>query len=192
VWLDQSVAADGTAANGSSVTFGRYLSSADCDDWTNSTSGWSGNYLEGTAARYRSNACNAVRALACCNAAARATFAGYTTTTYNGGTNNGRPGMHEACDDEFNGSHMCHIAEYIRSIVAERPPGSGAWIDGSADEEGSSVSGAPPSAGRYLSSADCDDWTNSSSGWSGNYLEGTTARFRSNACNATRSIACCM
>ena len=190
-WMDQSIGADGSATCGGGPSLGRYLSSSDCDDWTTSSASWSGNHLEGATAKYRSNACNTSRHLACCNGAPKIMFAGFTTAAIDGGAASGRPALHVMCNAEFAGSHFCHVAEYFRAQTTEAPPAEGAWIDASAAPDGTSANGGLPTAGRYLSSSDCDDWTTASASWSGNYLEGVTAKYRSNACNVMRRLACC-
>ncbi|MGE3768449.1 MAG: hypothetical protein AB7L94_39730, partial [Kofleriaceae bacterium] len=129
-------------------------------------------------------------------------FAGFTTATGNGAGfgPNGRPGMHAACNAQFPGSHMCHIAEYQRANSPVAVPASGAWIDPSVDELGDFTLGAAPRFGRETFDYTCAGWTNGlTSSGTATYLgtdgightENSGTAPQPPGCGAIRPIACC-
>lgn len=210
-WIDPSVlpttgdiTTDGAYANG------REDYSYTCASWTSaSATSFSASFLraDGNVQLTSSNtfptppACNVQRALACCNGAPKIQLAGFTTLQVDGaGTGAGRPGMHAACAAQFTGSHMCHIAEYLRADSASTVPATGAWLDPSIDENGEVATGGSPRFGRETSSYTCNGWTiNTQNPGSASYLgtDGAAHLESSNTfpnppgCSAHRPIACC-
>jgi hypothetical protein len=57
---------------------------------------------------------------------------------------------------------------------------------------GTFVDGGLPSAGRYLGSSDCADWTTANASNYGIELDAVTAARTSVSCSLSRVIACCM
>lgn len=216
-WLDPSIlpyalttSDDQTIEGGPG--FGREDFSYTCSSWTsNANSGtWSSMYLrpDGVTIRTSSNtspapaACDAQRSLACCNGAPKVAFAGFTTVQPDGaGFGTGRPGMHAACSAQFAGSHMCHIAEYLRTGSGTPVPAAGAWLDPSVNERDDVVTGGAARFGRMTSRFTCNGWTtNTATGsWSSTHLDvdGSAHLQSSNTfpqqvgCTAHRPIACC-
>jgi hypothetical protein len=140
---------------------------------------------------YTGGACNAVRALACCNAAPKTQFAGFTATPSTGALG-GRVAAHATCDAEFPGARMCHAAEYIRAVSMVPVPAEGAWLDASADMLGQSTISGGPAFGRYAANTNgCLHWTEGTSSYTGTYLLPGGVTFTGGACNASRRIACC-
>lgn len=217
-WIDPSViphAASSTDTTfNSAVGFGREDSSFNCFAWTSNTSTgtWSTTFLraDGVVQATTSNtapaqpACNLQRALACCNGAPKVQLAGFTTVQPDGAgatPGAGRPGMHAACNAQFAGSHMCHIAEYLRANSPVPVPATGAWLDPSVNENDDTVTGGAARFGRETSSFTCFGWTsNTATGaWSSTHLDvdGNAKLQSSNSfpqqigCTARRPIACC-
>lgn len=216
-WIDPSIlpyalSSDSDLTYESAPGFGREDFSFTCFSWTSNTSTgtWSASFLraDGLVQSTSSNvapaqpACNLQRALACCNGAPKVQFAGFTTVQPDGaGVGNGRPGMHAACASEFTGSHMCHIAEYLRTGSGTTIPATGAWLDPSVNERNEIVTGGSPRFGRMTSRYSCNGWTtNTASGsWSSTHLDtdGSAHLQSSNVfpaqigCTAHRPIACC-
>lgn len=217
-WLDPSIlpyalSADSDLTTESAPGFGREDFSFTCTSWTsNANSGtWSSTFLrpDGVTQQTSSNsfpapaACDVQRPLACCNGAPKVQFAGFTTVQPDGAGvgPNGRPGMHAACGAQFAGSHMCHIAEYLRTGSATAVPATGAWLDPSVNERNEIVTGGSGRFGRMTSRFTCNGWTtNTSTGtWSSTHLDvdGSAHLQSSNSfpapvgCTAHRPIACC-
>ena len=216
-WIDPSIipyalSSDSDLTFESAPGFGREDFSYTCASWTSSaTSGtWSSSFLrpDGSVQATSSNTspappgCDVPRALACCNGAPKVQFAGFTAIHPDGaGVGNGRPGMHAACAAEFSGSHMCHIAEYLRTGSGTPVPAIGAWIDPSVNEHNDLVTGGSPRFGRMTARSSCNGWTtNTAAGtWSSTHLDvdGAAHLQSSNTspqqvgCTAHRAIACC-
>jgi hypothetical protein len=209
-WIDPSVTPDSDLTLESASGFGREAFSFSCGSWTSaSNTSFAATFLrpDGRVQTTSSNtfptppACDVQRALACCNGAPKVQLAGFTTVTPDGaGFGTGRPGMHAACASEFAGSHMCHIAEYLRAGSPVSVPTSGAWIDPSVADTGELVLGGSPRFGRMTQSFTCSGWTNNvqASGAS-TFLDvdGSAHTHSSNTfpnpigCAAQRPIACC-
>ena len=129
-------------------------------------------------------------------------FAGFTSVTTTGAVG-GREQMHRRCDDEFDGSHMCHYAEYQLAASGIALPASGAWIDFSCIEQkaGGTVESGNLGCGSYSGSPDSGRSTNDPT--SGNCMSWTSAATNhtgivlhpnlqiSAACSESRAIACC-
>jgi hypothetical protein len=191
-WLDPSVTNDGVTTLSSAPSFGRYISSVNtCSHWTSATSSIVAPYIDTSGALFTNGACNAARALACCNGASKAEFAGFTSASLTGNLG-GRTAGHITCDAEFPGAHMCHAAEYVRAASTSAAPAAGAWIDPSADTLGTTTLSGAPSFGRYISSVNtCSHWTSATSSIVGPYIDAGGAPFTNGACNVSRRIACC-
>lgn len=126
-------------------------------------------------------------------------FAGFTTASYDGLVDGGRPTMHARCGQQFPGSHLCHASEYVQSTSAVPVPAAGAWLDPSVKPDGVFTFDGSPVFGRLASSTgstemSCLSWTyNSVAG-------GGIAGLRVNpagdlgltACNGVRPLACCI
>lgn len=216
-WIDPSIlpyalSADSDLTTESAPGFGREDNAFTCASWTsNANSGtWSSTFLraDGVTVQTSSNtfpapaACDVQRPLACCNGAAKVQFAGFTTVAPDGaGLGTGRPGMHAACNAQFAGSHMCHIAEYLRTGSGTPVPTTGAWLDPSVNERNELVTGGSGRFGRMTSRFTCNGWTtNTATGtWSSTHLDvdGSAHLQSSNTfpqqigCTAHRPIACC-
>ena len=123
-----------------------------------------------------------------------ASFAGITSATYAGSVG-GRALMHDRCDAEFPGSHLCHAGEYHLATTATSVPAGGAWIDASC----SSVNGddvlvsttiGSRQMGRWLAPGNtsyCSGWTSAGTG-PVITTEGNTA---SATCETPHPLACC-
>ena len=215
-WIDPSIipyslSSDSDLTVNGAIGYGREDFSYTCFSWTSnaSTTSFSSSYLgpDGRINLTSSNtfptppACNVQRPLACCNGTPKVQFAGFTTLSPDGaGTGKGRPGMHAACAAEFSGSHMCHIAEYLRTDSATSVPAGGAWLDPSVNEHGDVVTGGSPRFGRETQSYTCTGWTNNSpTSFAATYVgaDGSAHLESSNTfptpvgCTAHRPIACC-
>lgn len=192
-WLDASVDFDdGPSVNGS-VLFGRYISNS-CVSYTSDLSGYTGTYVQpnGGVTYSSSGVCNVVRPLACCNGAPKHVFAGFSASAYTGNLG-GRAAAHAICGNEFPGSHMCHAAEYLRTVSSVPVPVPGAWLDASVDSaDGPSVN-AGPAFGRYTSNS-CVSFSSDLSGYTGTYVQpnGGVTYSSSGVCNVARRIACCI
>jgi hypothetical protein len=187
-WLDPSTSPDGTSTVSGAPSFGRYVSANACTHWTQGSAG-SGTYIDVGGQIYTGGTCTAVRALACCNGTVKVDFAGFTGAVYNGNIG-GRTAAHAICAVELPGAHMCHAAEYVRSVSSDAVPPEGAWLDPSATSTSvSTVSGAP-AFGRYVSANACTHWTQGSAG-SGTYIDVGGQIYTGGTCTATRHIACC-
>lgn len=189
---------------------GRYAASntaRNCSNWTALDYIYSGNPrdTDGTvvnAVGMSTELCNVARPLACCSTPFKEQFAGYTSTAYEGDVG-GRAIANFHCASEFAGSHICHLAEYIRSTPTVSPPTDGAWADTSAYVDNSSTyirtDFAGPWIGRYTSSntaRNCSNWTALDYLYSGNLrdTDGTVVKPGSPAtepCNVARPFACC-
>jgi len=190
--------------------FGRWTQYT-CQNWTSSSATSFTNTYVSTTGQLRTASsntaptppgCNTQRALACCNGAAKVRFAGFTSLIVDGaGTGGGRPGMHAACGAQFAGSHMCHIAEYLRTASATQVPATGAWLDPSGNERGEASSGGSPRLGRYTATYTCNGWTsNVQDQYNTTFLDVDGAAKMTSpstaplpiGCAAQRPIACCI
>ena len=117
-------------------------------------------------------------------------FAGFTAQRFTGAIAGGRAGAHAACDEELEGSHLCHASEYLLAESAAAPPEEGAWIDRSARPDGTRFSlGGSPLFGRWIGTSDtCGGWN----GTSGDGLAIVSGGALDDApCNVSRALACC-
>jgi len=214
-WIDSSMMPYALSFEGqftleSSHGFGRWTQST-CQNWTSaSATSFAATFIaaNGRVQSVSSNTaptppgCNTQRALACCNGAAKVRFAGFTTLVVDGaGTGGGRPGMHGACAAQFAGSHMCHVAEYLRAASSQSVPTTGAWLDPSGNERGEVTTGGSPRLGRWTSTFSCNSWTsNVQDGPNTTFLDvDGAAKLTSPStaplpigCAAQRAIACCI
>jgi hypothetical protein len=117
-------------------------------------------------------------------------FAGYAGTDLTGSIADGRAGANALCDDAFEGAHLCHAAEFLRTANLDTVPETGAWLDPSATPTGDSIYvGGSPTFGRAtVNNLSCGNW-NSISGNGVAVLAAGTIRTAS--CNAPRALACC-
>jgi len=189
-WLDASTTQEGDPSLSGAPSFGRHIdASSACAQWTQGKAG-SGPYVNATGALALDGGCAVARSLACCNGPARVDFAGFTSTSHTGDLG-GRVAAHALCDAELPGAHMCHAAEYVRSLSTEAVPAPGAWLDASATARGTSTLGGSPLFGRMIdASGACTQWTQGSAG-SGPHVSTTGALSWSGGCAIARRIACC-
>jgi hypothetical protein len=186
-WIDLSSDINGSGYSGSSSPlYGRYTGTA-CTNWTTSSGSFTG-YVVGTDGGLTGVACNQTHPLACCDGTPRTIFAGVTSTN---ATMSGRPQMHALCEANYPGSHMCYGSEYLRAASSVPIPAGGAWIDLSADLNGSGYSGSSsPVYGRYTGTA-CVNGTSTSGSFTG-YVVGTDGALAGVACNQVHPVACCL
>ena len=185
-WIDGSEGIDGSSTYSGSPSAGRRTNSV-CNSWTTDNGGTHGIALTTAGAFDSFTDCDEQLPLACCNGAPKTAFAGFTSFN---ASMLGRPSMHQQCASDYAGSHMCHVAEYLRSYSAATIPVGGAWIDGSADEVGDSVYAGLPSAGRRTNSV-CNSWTTTNGGTHGISLTEAGAFDSFTDCDETLPIACC-
>ena len=182
-WLGSSIRADGNLFNAVQPTAGRNGSSG-CSSWTNGING-NGLVVEsdgGVAVM----SCSVARPVTCCNGAAKVSFDGFTAATFDGNIG-GRAAAHVACDAEFPGARLCHVAQYVRAVSATPVPVGGAWMESSIGEDGTTTTGGLPSAGRSRSGG-CSNWTSTVGNGAAIDDDGS---FISGVCNISRPLACC-
>jgi hypothetical protein len=127
-------------------------------------------------------------------------FAGYTASSAVGGSDGGVLAMDLRCDRAFVGSHLCHVAEYVRSHTLEAPPDAGAWLNPSAVHVMSNVlvvESGDPLAGRSPVGIDFQTQASGCYGW----FDPTSARLGMRvtskgiiekvACDKQLPLACC-
>ncbi|MBS1120088.1 MAG: uncharacterized protein H6Q90_2316 [Deltaproteobacteria bacterium] len=169
---------------------GRFLDnepSSNCSSWTTAAQFTKGGAIQ--ASNEITATCATARAVACCNTPYAETFRGFTTGTTNGNAG-GRARMHARCATEFAGSHMCHIAEYVRAAPRVAPPATAAWMDDSTFNNRGENRGAMPRSGRSTSAeSSCNSWTTSSQFV--NALAMNAAGGVRGTCDLARAIACC-
>jgi hypothetical protein len=193
-WLDGSITPDGSPVLYGAHAFGRYTSPS-CSHWTTASSGFSGTFVQANgsiASGSGIGVCDVARPLACCNGAPKHVFAGLSADAYTGNMG-GRPAVHAICNAEFAGAHLCHAAEYLRTVSAAPLPAEGAWVDGSIDLTGTPTLYGMPSAGRYTSPS-CSNWTTASSGFSGTFVQANGSIASGSGigvCDVARRVACC-
>ena len=192
-WIDPSEDETAGFANSGGPGFGRRTSSSNCNDWTHTVTGtYNGYFVDAAGGGLLTSYCDVTRPIACCNGIPRVQFAGFTATTYLGGTAGGRPARHGHCNDAFPGSHMCHYAEYLRTRSTATIPGDGAWLDPSEAPDGSFSNAGLPSAGRRTASSNCNHWTHTISGtYNGYYVDSPGGGLVTAYCDNLKSIACC-
>jgi len=191
-WIDASEDEVGDFTNSGGATFGRRTASSSCNYWTHSAAGTYAGYSLRSDGALITDSCNETKPIACCNGVARVSFAGFTATSYDGGSSGGRAARHGLCDSEFVGSHMCHFAEYLRTRSTTAVPNSGAWLDASSAPDGSFSNGGIPAAGRRTSSSSCNYWTHSTAGTHAGYsLRSPGAALITAGCDEMKPIACC-
>jgi hypothetical protein len=186
-WVDPSSDGSGTVTGGS-LSFGRYVNFA-CSNWTTAGTGFSAYSITASGGVGNTGDCNVSRALACCSTPTKTRFAGFTVGTTNGNMG-GRPAMHAMCAAEYPGSHFCHAAEYLRAASPTTVPATGAWVDPSTVEGGSTVVGGVPRAGRYVNFA-CSNWTTAGTGFSAYSITAAGGVGNTGDCNVVRPLACC-
>jgi hypothetical protein len=182
---------DGAATLQSAPAFGRYTVNS-CLSWTSTSTSYAGTYVQpnGSIATGSGAVCTAVRPLACCNGAPKHVFAGFSASSYTGDIG-GRPAAHAICNAEFAGAHLCHGAEYLRSVSASPIPAEGAWLDCSTDASGNAVIQGAPSYGRYTVNS-CLSWTSASTSYAGTLVQANgSLAVGSGVCSVARRIACC-
>ena len=189
-WLDNSVTPDGSLTPEGSHLFGRNTDNSCLSFTTNSTS-YSGSYLQANGeVTWGSSNCQTNRPLACCNGAPKIEFAGFTPASYTGNMG-GRPAVHAICDAAFPGAHLCHAAEYVRSVSSEPIPAGGAWLDTSIDSTGGLTPEGAPSFGRNTDES-CLSFTTNSTSYAGSYLmTNGEVTWGSSNCQTARPLACC-
>ena len=183
-WLDYPRSSDGTRAANSC-----YLGGAGV--WTYSgpavgSSGQSGSMMLPTG-DYTSAICNLQKPLACCRAASRVVFRGFTVSTFSGNLG-GYPGANTKCSAEYAGSFLCTRSDYDQANTAVGPSASGSWIDYPRSGDGTRAANSC-----YLGGAGV--WTYSgpavgSSGQSGSMML-PTGDYTSAICNLVKPLACC-
>ncbi|MGZ3407694.1 MAG: hypothetical protein ACXVAN_14690, partial [Polyangia bacterium] len=207
-WLDTTgfqtgssstyIRTDTAATNGGRYTDSHY--SQNCDNWTATIDGTyptTGTAIAPKGAVYP--ACSEAHALACCLTPWREKFRGFTSAVTVGAVG-GRELMHRLCGVEFAGSHMCHFAEYERATPSTVPPASGAWLDTTGFQSGSSstyirTDTAASNGGRYTDShysQNCDNWTATIDGTyptTGTAIAPKGAVYP--ACSEAHAVACC-
>ncbi len=189
-WLDASITPSDSFTVEGSHLFGRNTDSS-CLSFTTTSSSYTGTYLQANGeATWGSSNCGTSRALACCNGTPKIVFAGFTTAAYTGSMG-GRPAAHAICGAELPGSHLCHAAEYVRSVSDETVPAGGAWVDASVDHAGGFTVEGAPSFGRNTDSS-CLSFTTASTSYTGTYLQTNgEATWGSSNCQTARRLACC-
>lgn len=188
-WLDPSVSPDGTTTYNAATAFGRSLDGYDCQNWTSGSSSQYGAHVDPDGGITDSANCASVRALACCNGVPKVEFVGLTSSFP---TKAGRASMHQACDAQYPGSHLCHAAEYVRAASTMIIPAAGAWLDPSANLNASSTYNGSPLFGRSIGGYDCLNWTSSVSNQYGAHIDPDGGITDSGNCSALRYAACCM
>ncbi len=183
-WIDYPRSSDGTRGANSC-----YLGGAGV--WTYSgvavgSSGQSGSTMLPTG-DYTSAICNLQKPLACCRAASRVVFRGFTVSTFSGNLG-GYPGANAKCSAEYAGSFLCTRSDYDQANTAVGPPASGSWIDYPRSSDGTRAANSC-----YLGGAGV--WTYSgpavgSSGQSGSMML-PTGDYTSAICNLVKPLACC-
>lgn len=188
-WLDPSVSPDGTTTHDAATAFGRSIEGYDCQNWTSGSSGQYGTHVDPDGGITNTANCASVRALACCNGVPKVTFVGLTS---NFPTMAGRASMHQACDAQYPGSHLCHAAEYVRAASTTIIPAAGAWLDPSADFATSATHNGSPVFGRSINGYDCQNWTSPLAGQYGTHIDPDGGITNTGNCSALRYAACCM
>ncbi|MFT3767585.1 MAG: hypothetical protein QM820_19190 [Minicystis sp.] len=191
-WLDSSVDQGGSQVLNGLYTYGRHTGYS-CTSFTSAGATGSGTYVQpsGAVTWGSSNVCSAVRPLACCNGAPKIVFAGLSSSSYTGNIG-GRPAANAVCNAEFSGAHVCHAAEYLRSASTVTVPPEGAWVESSADPNGSQTLQGAPAFGLHTGYS-CTSFTSASTTGSGTYIQpsGGVTWGSSNVCSTSRRIACC-
>lgn len=187
-WLDPSVTLDGVYTAGGAPSFGRNTGSYTCNQWTDNTGAYSGTYVKPSGGISNGGVCTTVKPLACCNAAPKVAFAGFTGAF---ASMSGRSAMHAACSAEFSGAHMCHTAEYLRTDSSMTPPAVGAWLDPSMDVTGGYTAAGSAAFGRSVGSYTCNDWTDLTGAYSGTYVLPSAGISNGGNCTTQKPIACC-
>lgn len=187
-WLDPSITLDGAYTVGGAPSLGRNAGSYTCNQWTDNTGSYSGTYVKPSGGISNGGVCTTTKPLACCNAVPKVAFAGFTSAS---ASMSGRSAMHGACNAEFSGAHMCHAAEYLRSVSSTAPPAVGAWIDPSLDITGAYTTGGSPAFGRSVGSYTCNDWTDLTGSYSGTYVLPSAGISNGGNCTTQKPIACC-
>jgi hypothetical protein len=134
--------------------------------------------------------CSSSRALACCNSPAKVRFAGFTRQTTNGSIGS-RAKAHALCAGEYSGSHLCHVAEFIRTSSPVTVPASGAWLDPSSSASTGGIYTGVPAAGRFVLGYDCSSWTQGTTGYAGTWVSASGSMDINGDCSTVRALACC-
>ena len=187
-WIDPSGDPENAWRSIGSPSIGRAADGYACGSWTLDTSGYGGTAL--LSSGFESSVdCSTARPLACCNTPSKTRFAGFTPSATRGNVG-GRARMHALCAAAFSGSHLCHVAEYIRSNSATALPTAGAWVDPSGLGKQGWISIALPAAGRAGNGYACGGWTRDAGGYGGTALLSSSIE-SSVDCNVARQLACC-
>ena len=133
--------------------------------------------------------CTSVRALACCNGVPKVKFLGLTSGFP---AMAGRSSMHQACDAQYPGSHLCHAAEYVRAASTIVIPAAGAWLDPSSTFTAGLSHNGSPVFGRSTVGYDCQNWTSTLVGQYGTHIDPDGGITNNGNCSAVRHAACCM
>ena len=186
-WVDFSLDSQGQTSYSGGPGNGRYLASY-CGDWVDGSVNGGSAYTINANGGYTTKPCNTSRPLACCTNVPKVQFAGFAGPTT--GAAGGHWKMHATCAAQYPGSHMCHLAEYIRTNSSAAIPNPGAWIDFSVDVKGQSCYAGIPGAGRYLASY-CGDWTDGSVNGGSAYALNLNGGYTTKPCTSNLQIACC-
>ena len=187
-WLEASTTIDNGVTYESAPRFGRDTRHS-CLSFTSNSPSARGTYLRPSGyAKYDFLSCEIARPLACCNGAPKTQFAGFTSNIYSGDMG-GRLAVHEYCNNEFPGAHLCFAAEYLRSYSTVPIPFSGAWMDYNVGESSNGTGEGSGSFGRATGWS-CSSYTTTSG--VGSYLQWNgEVTGDSSACSNARPIACC-
>jgi hypothetical protein len=190
-WVDPSTIDGSSTVNSGPPGSGRYIYGQTCSSWTNGTNALTGWWISPSGYVGTSGNCSNSRALACCNTAPKVRLAGFTATATTGSLG-GRPKVHALCASEFPGSHFCHATEYVRASSSKPVPTSGAWVDPSTVDGGSTVNSGPPASGRYIYGQTCDSWTNGTNALTGWWISPSGYIGTTGNCSNSRAVACCI
>jgi hypothetical protein len=190
-WLDESSTTGSTTSYHGSLTAGRSAGGYNCQSWSRSNVGSFGLVLLSSGALDSGGDCATARPLACCNTPLKVRMLGFTAATTSGNSG-GRHKMHAMCATAFAGSHMCHVAEYLRASAAAPVPATGAWLDESTINGSSTVYVGHTEAGRTAGGYNCRSWTSGSVGTSGTMITPTGGFDTGGDCAVSRQVACCI
>jgi hypothetical protein len=209
-WIDYSVYIDGTGIHlnftvSAATPMGRYISSdntGNCANWNQLSYSSPPTDTKGllvTATGTKTDVCKNAHPVACCSTRFKEKFRGFSSPLQ--GNPGGRAMMHYACASQFPGSHLCHLAEYVRAGSTTSPPASGVWLDFSTYVDGTGTHlnfgvAATSQMGRYVSSdntGNCANWSQLT--YSGNadtkaYVLSPTG-YAPDVCKTARAAACC-
>ncbi|EYF04875.1 Phage tail fiber protein [Chondromyces apiculatus DSM 436] len=191
-WVDASIIPAGQMTLEGSVAFGRHTDYS-CNSFTSTLNDPDGAWIRpnGQVTWASTGACAIARPLACCNGAPKSEFAGFSAQSYTGSMG-GRPAVHAICNTAFPGAHLCHAAEYLRTVSATPVPASGAWLDASVVHAGTMSLEGLPSAGRETDYS-CDSFTSTVNDEDAAWVQqnGEVTWASTGGCAVARPVACC-